>query len=93
MAENCKVIKREVLYVQVQVTSPLSVSSGDNEWTDSDVLRDADKDAVRHGAVPHRGIGKRAEAELVEIGLHIEQQAAAGDKVHPKNVVRERCDG
>lgn len=23
MAENCKVIKREVLYVQVQVTSPL----------------------------------------------------------------------
>ena len=40
MAENCKVIKREVLYVQVQVTSPLSVSSGDNEWTDSDVLRD-----------------------------------------------------
>ena len=42
MAENCKVIKREVLYVQVQVTSPLSVSSGDNEWTDSDVLRDAD---------------------------------------------------
>lgn len=28
MAENCKVIKREVLYVQVQVTSPLSVSSG-----------------------------------------------------------------
>ena len=54
---------------------------------------EADKDAVRHGAVPHRGIGKRAEAELVEIGLHIEQQAAAGDKVHPKNVVRERCDG
>lgn len=42
MAENCKVIKREVLYVQVQLTSPLSVSSGDNEWTDSDVLRDAD---------------------------------------------------
>ena len=42
MSENRKVIKREVLYVQVQMTSPLSVSSGDNEWTDSDVLRDAD---------------------------------------------------
>lgn len=33
-------IKRKVLYVQVQLTSPLSVSSGEDEWTDSDVLRD-----------------------------------------------------
>ena len=40
MSENHNVIKREVLYVKVQLTSPLSVSSGDNEWTDSDVLRD-----------------------------------------------------
>ena len=42
MLENHKLIKREVLYIQVQFTSPLSVSSGENEWTDSDVLRDAD---------------------------------------------------
>ena len=34
------VLKRKVLYIQVQLTSPLSVSSGENEWTDSDVLRD-----------------------------------------------------
>lgn len=34
------IIKRKVLYVQIQLTSPLSVSSGENEWTDSDVLRD-----------------------------------------------------
>ena len=36
------IIKRKVLYIQVQFTSPISVSSGENEWTDSDVLRDAD---------------------------------------------------
>ena len=35
----------------------------------------------------------RIKPQPIEIGLHIEQQAAAGDKVHPKNVVRERCDG
>ena len=34
------ILNRKVLYVQVQLTSPLSVSSGENEWTDSDVLRD-----------------------------------------------------
>lgn len=34
------IIKRKVLYVQVQLISPLSVSSGENEWTDSDILRD-----------------------------------------------------
>ena len=34
------ITKRKVLYVQIQITSPLSVSSGENEWTDSDVLRD-----------------------------------------------------
>lgn len=35
-----RIIKRKVIYVQVQLTAPLSVSSGENEWTDSDVLRD-----------------------------------------------------
>ena len=34
------IINRKVLYVQVQLISPLSVSSGENEWTDSDILRD-----------------------------------------------------
>lgn len=37
-----RVIKRKVLYVQVRFSSPLNVSSGESEWTDSDVLRDAD---------------------------------------------------
>ena len=36
------ILKRKVIYVQVQLTSPLSVSSGENEWTDSDVLSDED---------------------------------------------------
>lgn len=42
MPRNRRVLKREVLYIQVQLSSPLSVSSGDGEWTDSDVLRDPD---------------------------------------------------
>lgn len=36
-----KLLKRKVFYVQVHLASPLSVSSGEQEWTDSDVLRDA----------------------------------------------------
>lgn len=36
------VIKRKVFRIQVQLNSPLNVSSGDNQWTDADVLRDFD---------------------------------------------------
>lgn len=37
-----QILKREVIFVQIQFVSPLSVSSGENEWTDSDVLRDGE---------------------------------------------------
>ncbi len=37
-----KLVKRIVIYVETQLHSPLSVSSGEDEWTDSDVLKDAD---------------------------------------------------
>ena len=53
---------------------------------------EADKNAVGHGAAPHRRVGERAEAELVEVRLHVEQQTAAGDEVDLKDVVRERSD-
>ena len=42
MTGTDRIVKREVLYIQVKLTSPLSVSSGENEWSDSDVLRDAE---------------------------------------------------
>ena len=32
------ILKRKLLYVKVRFISPLNVSSGENEWTDSDVL-------------------------------------------------------
>lgn len=35
-----RMIKRKVFYIQLKLISPLSVSSGEDEWTDSDVLRD-----------------------------------------------------
>ena len=35
-----KLVKRIVLRIEVHLVSPLSVSSGENEWTDSDLLRD-----------------------------------------------------
>lgn len=35
--------KRMVFYIKVKLASPLSVSSGDDEWTDSDVLKNADE--------------------------------------------------
>ena len=41
--------RREVFYIQVQFVSPISISSGDNEWTDSDVLRNFDGEAFIPG--------------------------------------------
>lgn len=37
-----KIVKRVVIFAQVKFTSPLSVSAGEGEWTDSDLLRDGD---------------------------------------------------
>ncbi len=34
------IIKRKVFCIQIKLMSPLSVSSGEDEWTDADVLRD-----------------------------------------------------
>lgn len=39
-----RMIKRKVFYIQLKLISPLSVSSGEDEWTDSDVLRDGTED-------------------------------------------------
>ena len=36
------ILKRKVLHLNVQFVSPISVSSGEDEWTDSDLLRDYD---------------------------------------------------
>lgn len=34
------VLKREVFFIQIQLDSPLNITSGEDEWTDADVLRD-----------------------------------------------------
>ena len=39
---NSKVVKRIVFQIKFETCSPLSVSSGDDEWTDSDILRDGE---------------------------------------------------
>ena len=39
---NSKVIKRMVFQIKIETCSPLSVSSGEDEWTDSDILRDGE---------------------------------------------------
>ena len=36
------VIKRLVLYIQIQLESPLNVASGEDEGTDADILLDFD---------------------------------------------------
>lgn len=36
------VLKRQVFYIQIKLKSPLNVASGEDEWTDADVLRDFD---------------------------------------------------
>lgn len=34
------IIKRKVFFIQVDFVSPLSTSSGEDEWTDADIMRD-----------------------------------------------------
>lgn len=38
-----RILKRKVFFVRVRLTSPLSVSAGEDEWTDSDILKDCDE--------------------------------------------------
>ena len=33
------ILKRKVFFVRIRFTSPLSISSGEDEWTDSDSER------------------------------------------------------
>jgi len=53
-------------------------------------VSEADEDAVGHSAAPHLRVGKRAEAGLVEIRLHVQKQAAAGYKIDLQDVIRQR---
>ena len=55
-------------------------------------IAEADKDPVRHGTAPCMQVGKRPEAELIQMRLHVQKQTAAGDEIHLKNVVRKRRD-
>ena len=56
-------------------------------------MAEADKDAARHGAVPDRRVIQREKPNLVQIGLHVQQQTGAGYEIHLQNVVRQRHDG
>ena len=35
-----RILKRTVFFIRVRFTSPLNLSSGEDEWTDADILRD-----------------------------------------------------
>lgn len=44
------IVKRRVLFMKVQFVSPLNLSSGEDEWTDADVLRDGRGDPFVPGS-------------------------------------------
>lgn len=48
--ERNHIIKKIMLYVQVRFLSPLNVSSGEDEWTDADLLRDGNGNAFVPGS-------------------------------------------
>ena len=56
-------------------------------------ITEADKNAVGHGAVPDPRVAERAEPELIQIRLHVQQQTAAGDEIDLKDMIRKRRDG
>ena len=48
--ERNRIVKKIMLYVQVRFRSPLNVSSGEDEWTDADLLRDGNGDVFVPGS-------------------------------------------
>lgn len=48
--ERNRIVKKIILYVQVRFLSPLNVSSGEDEWTDADLLRDGNGDVFVPGS-------------------------------------------
>ena len=53
-------------------------------------IAEADEDAGRHRAALHRRVNQRAEADFVEIGLHIEQKPASGHIIDLQHIIIER---
>lgn len=47
---NSRVLERKVFQIKFETVSPLSVSSGEDEWTDSDVLRNWDGEPFVSGS-------------------------------------------
>lgn len=48
--ERNRIVKKIMLYVQVRFLSPLNVSSGEDEWTDADLLRNGNGDVFVPGS-------------------------------------------
>ena len=49
-----------------------------------------DKDAVRADTIPNLRSGQRSKPDLIQVGLHIQQQSAAGHIVHLQDVILQR---
>ena len=49
-------------------------------------IAEADKDPVCHGAAPYLRIQQRPKADLIQIGLQIQKQTAAGYKIDLQDV-------
>ena len=80
------VLKRQVFYIQIQLESPLNVASGEEEWTDADVLRDFEGNPFVPGTSLAGGSSDAAAAfvgvnRLFELGLSEEELMKRAVKV------------
>ena len=53
---------------------------------------EANKNAVGFRALPDLGAPKRAEADRIQMRLHVQQQTTAGGKIDQQNMVIQRLD-
>lgn len=74
------ILKRKVLYLKVRFISPISVSSGIDEWTDSDVLRDCDDKPFISGSSIAGAMRAYLEKEKTEPCLMGYSKRAKSDK-------------
>ena len=55
-------------------------------------IAEADKNTVGHGTVPDLRVSKRPETDFVKVGLHVQQQTAAGYEINLQDKPVQRAD-
>ena len=75
------ILKRKVFFVRIRFTSPLSILSGEDEWTDSDILKDCDGTPFVPGSSLAGSMRAYLESEMAWHWMKIKSQKQAANMI------------